>query len=520
MGQIILVLSAALLLMFSFPSFNAGFFAWIALIPLFLAIKGKGLIQAFFLSFLTGIAFFMGIFHWINVIKGFTLLDFLLLGIYLGSYLGAFGLLLNFIMRNSRLSFVIVAPVLWVSFEYLRSHAGFLSLPWALLGHSQYLNIPIIQISSFTGVYGVSFLIVMVNAVLSEVILFFATKKQTNMQQNPIPVKIAIFAVLILFFSVAYGYAVISGEKKGSTMPVTVIQGNIPQDIKWKPEFLRENFEKQVELTKEASNKDHGSLIIWSESSVPGVLMHDMSVLKEISDLSKYTKSGLIFGSSQRPKFGSKEFKKIHLFNSAILISSAGVIANRYYKMHLLPFAEYLPLKDTLPWPSRFANNADNYIQGEEYTLFETEGAKFGVTICWENIFSEVFRQFVKRGANFMVNITNEGWFQETAAPYQFVAMSVFRAVENHISVIRSANTGVSCFIDPFGQIVGKVKKEDRDIFVEGYLTMSVPLSDKKTFYSLYGDIFAYINIIFALSYIIISFWKIFSHKKEMSKAL
>jgi apolipoprotein N-acyltransferase len=514
MRQIILTLSAAVLLVLSFPSFNCGFLAWIALIPLFVAIRDKGIIRSFFLSFLTGIVFFMGIFFWINVIKGFTLWDFLLLGIYLGSYLGAFGILLIFITRNTGFPYVIVAPVIWVSFEYLRSHAGFLALPWALLGHSQYRYLPVIQISSFAGVYGVSFLIVTVNAALYEVISFFLTKQKAYIQKNPMPLKSTVLAGVMLLASLAYGYAIISGEQEETTIPVTVIQGNIPQDIKWKPEVLRNNFEKQVQLTVEASTEGPSSLVVWPESAVPGVLMHDMSVLKEISALSRDMKGGLIFGSSQRPKFGSKEFNKIHLFNSANLISSAGVIANRYYKMHLLPFAEYLPMKGTFPWPARFVDNADNYITGSEYTLFDIKGAKFGVPICWENIFPEVFRQFVKRGANFMVNITNEGWFQETAAPYQFVSMSVFRAVENHISVIRSANTGVSCFINPFGKIMGKVRKGDKDIFVEGYLTMPVPLSYKRTFYSLHGDVFAYTDIVFALLLTVLSFSMMISRKR------
>ena len=161
---VLLALLSALLLILSFPRFDFEFLAWIALVPLFVALKDKSLKWAFALSFLMGISFLMGVFYWINVISGFKWNDFLILGIYLGSYFGIFGLGLNFIRQRTNLHYSFAAPFLWVSMEYLRSHAGFLGLPWALLGHSQYLNLAVIQVASITGVYGVTFLIVLVNA--------------------------------------------------------------------------------------------------------------------------------------------------------------------------------------------------------------------------------------------------------------------------------------------------------------------------------------------------------------------
>src|SRR4029079_16838272 len=153
---------------------------------------------------------------------------------------------------------------------------------------------------------------------------------------------------------------------------------------------------------------------------------------------------------------------------------------------------EYLPLKQ-FPWPSRIASSwsAGEFRPGTRYTVFNLEDTQFAVTICWENIFPDLFRRFVKNGAKLMINITNEAWFGETAAPYQLMAMSVFRAVENHVSIARAANTGISVFIDPVGRILSKVKRGDKDIFVEGYRVENVSVSSTNTFYTKYGDVFA-----------------------------
>jgi apolipoprotein N-acyltransferase len=451
----------------------------------------------------------MGIFYWINAVKGFTPLDFLLLGIYLGSYFGFFGLLFNLILKRTKLVPLVVAPALWVSFEYLRSHAGFLGLPWALLGHSQYLNLPLIQIASLTGVYGVSFLIVMFNAALSEVISYRLSKRKKDLVSKNYSLFRPVFIPLFLVgLSVIYGFSVISEKTDVNRLSVTVIQGNISQNIKWNRAFKKMILDKHVKLTESASINNHASLIVWPESSVPGPFTQDLYALQTISNLAKKTGTYLLIGSSQRPKFGSGGLTEGYSFNSAFLITPNGIIARYYDKIHLLPFAEYLPYKDSCPLPARFISRAGSFLSGKEYTLFNIEGIHFGTLICWENIFPELFRKFVRKGASCMINITNEAWFGETAAPYHFIAMSVFRAVENHVGVIRSANTGISCFIDPHGEIIGRVKNDNKDIFIEGYLTMAIPLSFKKTIYTLYGDIFVYIILVMTILMIVLSAFK------------
>jgi len=507
-GRRNLALLSALLLIPAFPKFDLEFLAWVALVPLFIALKDQNLKTAFGLSFLTGICFLMGIFYWMNVINDFTLIHFILLGFYFGSYFGLFGLALNLISQRTGISSVFTAPFIWVSMEYLRSHAGLLGLPWALSGHSQYLNLPLIQISSFTGVYGVSFLIVTVNAALSEAILSWQGGRRTSTQHWSTVVKPVIVPIFLLGATLLYGLSVISERSDRETITISVIQANLPQIIRGQPGLRELNLQKLIRLSKEAAARSQASLIVWPETAVQGSLTQERYLLNIFSALAKETQSHLLIGVSVRQKLGRRELRMKNRFNSAFLVSPSGGIVGQYNKIHILPFGEYFPYKDFLPWPSSFALQGGDVMAGKEFTLFDLNNVKFGVAICWESIFPDLFRQFVKNGATFMVNITDEAWFEKTAAPYQFMAMNVFRAVENRVSIARAANTGISGFIDPYGRVIGKVTKGTQDIFVEGYLTMAIPVSEKKTFYTNHGDVFAYANLVATFSALAVSLMK------------
>jgi len=197
--------------------------------------------------------------------------------------------------------------------------------------------------------------------------------------------------------------------------------------------------------------------------------------------------------------------------NSAFLIQSKRVKGKvqRYDKIGLLPFAEYLPLKETIPWSYAKIPNISGYVAGEKFTVFNLSNFAFSTTICWENIYPELVRSFIRNGAQFIVNITNEAWFGKSAAPNQFLSMSVFRAVENGVFVVRCGNTGISCFIDPYGRIVKRVTDDHgREKFIGGFLTGAVILRDTKTFYTKYGDIFVYLILIISVFFLGLAFLK------------
>ena len=257
-----------------------------------------------------------------------------------------------------------------------------------------------------------------------------------------------------------------------------------------------------------AAAKDNPDLIVWPETATPRAMNTDLGLKKQIRKIAESAGSNLLLGSSQVYKFKKNDPKSAKVKNTAYLVPAAPhlKLSQQYDKIRLFPFGEYLPYKNKIPWSYINVPDVGNYIAGKEHTVFSLPEFRFGVTICWENLFSDFVRRFVKGGAQFIVNMTNEAWFGPTGAPYQFVSMNVFRAVENRVFVIRCANTGVSCFIDPYGRVVNRVRgRNGSDIFVRGFLINPVIPLENKTFYTLYGDWFAWLCIVGAMIFFILA---------------
>jgi apolipoprotein N-acyltransferase len=486
--------ASGFLLILPFPSHDVEFLAWIALIPLFLAIRGKTPLASYLLTTFTGLIFFVGIFYWIKSMGVWNWIEFELAIGFLAITLGIFGAGIAVMSRCRFAPLIVTAPALWVTVEYLRGHAGFLSLPWGLLGHSQYLNVPILQIASWGGVFAVSFLIVMVNACLAEFVQTFITHYVEKPVEKPIVMGLAFNALAVIVVvgtCLYYGLSIDSAPAPSEAIRLSVIQGNIPQDAKWKPELKGQHLAKHIGLTREVMTKDHPDLVVWPELSVQGRLHRDVGLNRAMTGLSKEIQTHLLIGTSQSGKSGGMPLSRKD-YNSAVLLTPRGMIGGQYDKIVLLPFAEYLPHSDLIAWPSRYVAQ-DDTIPGNSYTILTLGGHRFAALICWETIFPEHVRQFVVNGAEFLVNMTNEAWFGDTAAPYQFLSMNVLRAAENRIAIARAANTGVSAVIGPSGRILGKVSSGPRDTFVDGFLTVDVPTRKELTFYSEHGDVFVWL---------------------------
>lgn len=513
--DILFAIFSSFLLILAFPEFYLSFLTWIGLVPLLLVITGSRLKYSFFLSWLSGGIFFAGIFNWILEVPGYSLLHHALLGLYLGSYFALFGMVFSFISRRIGITAsLFAAPFVWVSLEYFRSNMSFLALPWGLLAHSQYQQSIILQIASITGAYGVTFLIVLVNSAITAVVypLFWRLRRHKTFlyehSERFWKIAVVVTAVVMTSLTVVFGNFVISRPLNDKKIKVSVIQGNIVQSQKWDIHYAKSIMQTYADLTREAS-QDEPDLIVWPEAATPGPITRNLTIYREVLRIAHTAGAYLLLGSSGRQKFRKDHRKKKGRFNSAFLIHPTyGIDKNRRYdKIRLLPFGEYLPMKGSIPWHYLSVPDIGQQTPGRENTVFKLPGYRFGVTICWENIFAGLVRQFANRDAQFIVNITNEAWFKKSAAPYQFVSMSVFRAVENRTSVIRCANTGVSCFIDPYGRVTDKLKVGGKDIFVKGFLTHEIPLSDGKTFYTVYGDVFVYLCIWTSVPLTILSFF-------------
>jgi len=487
---------------------------WVGFVPLLIAITYKKPGYAFLMSFLCGLVFFAGVFDWIREVRGYQIIHHAVLGLYLGPMFGVFGLIYSLISRRRGATLALVAaPFIWVSIEYLRSNLFFLSLPMALLAHSQSNYVYLIQFAAFTGAYGIGFLLILVNAAVAAIIFaFFLKNDRLKLSGYKVPTRraaitLTVASLFLTILALFYGQGVLSRPINGKEIKVSVLQGNIAQKLKWDRQYASYILQTYTDLTRQAS-EDKPELIVWPEASTPGLVLKNRKLYKQITTMIRQNKAYFVIGSSEYPKYAKQAYKKGTYGNAALFFSPDGKYLGQYLKINLVPFTEHLPHKEIIPWPSFLVPDKDaNFpIPGKEIKLFEMNGIKFGTLICWETLHPDLFRQFVKDGANFIVNITNEARYGETKASYQIAAMNVFRAIENRVPVVRAANTGISCFIDRYGRITGRVQNNDRHIFVRGHLTKNILSSQAKTFYTAYGDVFAYLSLIIAIFTIAYSF--------------
>jgi apolipoprotein N-acyltransferase len=363
-------------------------------------------------------------------------------------------------------------PVAWTALEFIRGN--FLGgMPWLLLGSSQYSFLSIIQISSITSVYGVSFVVALANAGVVSVL-----KKKYK------EVSIVVFVLIAVF---VYGQYCLSRKVSGCNVKVGIVQPNISQEVKWDPQYTEWMFEKLSDLTGEIDSAD---VIVWPETVLP-TIMEEPFIFGRIKNIAKEKNSNFIIGSQ-----GVKNINKETLYyNSAFFISNTGGFVGEYSKMHLVPFGEYVPFVKTLPFLKWFTPIEEGFTPGTEFSVIKLSNidCEFSAIICFEDIFPNLARHFVKRGADVLVNLTNDAWYDKTCAVYQHAYLSIFRAVENGVPLIRATNTGSSCLIDHTGKI-NAIKP-----FVPISESMEIIVPKSKTFYTKYGDVFGWVCVILFL---------------------
>jgi len=449
------IISSALLLSAAFSGYNLGILAWFSLAPFLLCLEKKSLLQRFKLCFVFAFCFFISTIYWLAHVSFFGLL---MACLYLSLEFSVFALFFPSVSRPSTLIF---GPLLWAVIERLRGII-FSGFGWSVLGYTQYKNIPLIQIAEVFGVWGLSFIIVMVNVVLAAFIY--------NKFQRPKNKLFILVPVIILLASYSFGFYSLNNPAFSPDIKVSLIQPNIPQEKKWDPDYTVPTLEHFSRLTKKAAlaNPD---LIIWPETSVPGYILDDARLYSAVASLAKSTTTRLLVGAPR------EDYQKKEYYNSAFLFGSDGRLEQFHDKIHLVPFGEYVPYKNIF-WFLANGPIAD-FSRGSRYTLFEVSSpgkktVRFGVLVCFEDIFPSLVKQFRRQGADFLVTITNEAWFKKTREPIQHTAISVFRAVENRCWFLRCANTGISCFIDPYGRIRKKIEHNNEDIFVEGIAALDL----------------------------------------------
>ncbi len=527
MRPIVLAVITGLLYTLSLPNFDIGLLAWVALLPLHLAIDGVTPRRSFWIGWLAGTAAFVGSMSWVitamhlygkvPLVISFALM--VLLSAYLGLYVALYTV--AFIRCKTALPGLafLGAPFVWVALEWVRTY--FLSgLPWSLLGYSQYKWLPAIQIADLTAVYGVSFVIVFVNAALAEVGLWLSHRQRHkpigNFPWLPPATAIVALALTLLYGQVKLNRLADSDQPEGPqgrSIRIGLVQANIDQSVKWDASYRQTTQDRYSRLTAQAAvNTD---LVIWPEAATPYLFEIEPEYRAEINALVRASGVPLLFGS---PAVGYYPNRRPYLMNSAYLLSTDGHILGRYDKRHLVPFGEYIPFHSSiLFFLDKLVEGIGNFEAGTAPTILtvppkataDTQDqptaslsapAKFGVVICYEVIFPNEVREFVANGVDFMVTITNDAWFGRSSAPYQHFGMVALRAVENRVAFARAANTGISGFIAPTGRII-----EATPTFSELALTGRIPIRRTLTFYSKHGDVFAYACVIIAATFLVAS---------------
>ncbi len=475
-----LAIASGILIALSFPNPGLSFLAWVALIPLLIAMEGCTPPVAFRIGLTCGITGYAFILYWLNIVFvryghlpwSVSIPVYLLLVLWLAMFYG----LSTFIARLGELVGIKAAftlPVAWVAFDFIRSFL-FSGFAWAMLGHSQFRTLPLIQIADLAGVYGITLLIVLANIVLHRAL------RAVSGAGVPYPVKSAVILLILLCATLFYGFDRLNETEtdQGKPLRIALIQGNIPQDVKWSPEFRELTVDTYERLTREAS-KGGVDLIVWPESAVPFFFQDEPLQAERIRGLARELNACLLFGS---PAHELRNGKSTFL-NSAFLISPQGETLGRADKLHLVPLGEYIPLGRFLTFINKLVVGIGDFSPGERAVPLNMGSTKLGIQVCYEVIFPELARQYVQAGARVLVAITNDAWFGRSSAPYQHLAISTFRAIETRTPLIRAANTGVTAIVDHNGHISTMTS-----LFVEAYRTGEIKPGSGESLYLTIGD--------------------------------
>ncbi|MCL2481217.1 MAG: apolipoprotein N-acyltransferase [Spirochaetaceae bacterium] len=512
-----LLLLSAIMFSLSFPSFinstGFSFLAYFALFPAFAVTYRMKWIAAPFFGLFLGLVSYAIFNYWLS--SFFPLTIFIVPLLYATYYFFLFPVLKISDTLFIRKSYIINS-IIWVGYEYLRTK-GFLGYSYGIIGYTQYLFPPLVRVSSLTGIWGVSLLVIFPSAFLGYVFKDGFKDWLVKLKKTVIEEKIVLIIYALIFIAALfYGSINTVDVSKLKTWKVSLIQHNIDP---WQGGYAtyRESLTRLKRLSEKAA-LDSPDIIIWSETSfVPAIDWHTKyrpdpkmyELVKELKDFLATQTIPYLIGNDEGVLITDEkgENKRID-YNAALLFEPGGKHKGTYRKTHLVPFTEHFPYKKQVPFLYKLLEEADTHFweKGKEYTVFEIDSnnsdikIKFSTPICFEDTFGYISREFVLNGANVIVNITNDSWSGSIAAEVQHMMHAVFRAAENQRSVVRSTNGGITCIIDPNGKITSRI-----DPFIESFLTGEVPVNNSNfTLYTKIGDLFGIIFVILSISFILL----------------
>ncbi|RPJ71831.1 MAG: apolipoprotein N-acyltransferase [Acidobacteria bacterium] len=443
---------------------------------------GRASLRALGLGFSTGLVYFVGTVYWTSSVMSqfgdlpaaVAVLLMLLLAAYLALYPAVFALLVHRVTSRFGAAGLLVAPAAWVTTELGRTYL-FTGFPWVLLGYSQVTVLPIAQLASLFGVYGISLLLASVNAALA----YAALPRHGGARWRPL----AAVLIVVVATAVWGGLRLRDSRltREGTPFPVALVQGNIAQEQKWDPSRAPMILRRYLDMSRNAA-AGGAKLIIWPESSLPFYLQEDAVGGAAVRRLAFESRAHLLVGSDQIERTTPPRY-----FNSAFLITPDGTIDAVYRKMHLVPFGEYVPLKPLLFFAGPLVEAVADFSAGDAPVMMPVGGHNVTTAICYEVVYPDLARHAVAMGSHLLTTITNDAWYGRSSAPWQHFEQASMRAVEQGRYLARSANTGVSGIVDPYGRVLAR-----SSIFEQTTLLGEIRFLEGRTVYARIGDVLAY----------------------------
>jgi apolipoprotein N-acyltransferase len=476
--------------------------AWVALTPLLVALHGSALAVArapgagprdvmrrgFLLGLTAGLVYFAGTLYWITDVMvtfgGLTRPVAILVNgalvIFMALYPAVFGLLVARLAATLGAAALALSPAVWVVNELGRATL-FGGFPWVLLGYSQVTVLPVAQLASVFGVFGLSGLVAGVGAAAAAVVVL-----RGRWRAAPLAAAFVVVAAVAMWGAsrVSENALATSGEP----IRVGLVQGNVPQDQKWDPAYAPMIVERYSALTRDATRQG-AQFVVWPESATPFYFEEDPGGREVLRLLARETGVTLLFGSDQIEWATPRRF-----YNSAFALTPDGH-TTAYRKMHLVPFGEYVPLRDLLFFAAPLVESVGEFSPGTEPVLLPIGEHRVSTAICYEIVYASLVRRFVLEGSQLLTTITNDAWYGTTSAPYQHFEQASLRAIEHGRYLVRAANTGISGIVDPYGRVLRRT-----ELFETTVLSGDVRFLTSRTLYARIGDLFAYASVALTLA--------------------
>ena len=504
-SRILLSFVSGVLLALAFPSFNVPWLAWIAIAVLILASLEGGLGEAALRGLLFGVAFYLFSTPWIYTVmhqygpmpawEAAGVMGLMILAA--SPYFIAFTLLVTWIARRNRDLAVLAAPFLWVALELVRSRMPDIGFPWNLLGYAAAGNLALVQLTSITGIYGLSFVVAIYNAV---VVWLIRSRVESRDQGNwRVP------AAALAAFTVALVAVALIGPRfvpvAQASQVAHLVQTDLPQSMEYPANWDALHASDMSELDRisiTAGQKDHG-LVVWPEVPAPFTLAQ-ADFARRAQEIARDAQSDFLLGVVGLEPAAGGQFAA---YNSAAMLDAQGRRQFQYDKIHLVPFSEYVPWRDFFWFAKNLTGLAGDFRSGSRYAVGDLPGGRFSVFICYEAVFPNEIRRFVLGGANLLINISNDGWFGRSSAPEQHLAMARVRAVEHRRWLLRDTNNGYTVSVDPYGRIVARLPVD-----VRGELDAPYAFRNDMTLYTRWGDWLPDICGAISLALLLVAFFR------------